>query len=282
MSSDETLAQILAEISLASGQGNGGRALGLTEWLFRSEKVVPDWVCVQLVSSFGAVVRDLPKPTLAGVANEYTATIGHVIARALRADGMALGWRAETIVYRWYESRGEYHEARVVIARIRERFKRDESPAKFALLTNNFGFEYFLQGRFADAEPYFIEARDLYEVAGDSVNAANVNANILSCRFALTPSDKWEALLPDLHETHHVLAHEHDWRRRKTYRLYAERAAALGRLAVAVRCARRAVKASRAIATQLRQDDEDFLMSLERCQPRRHRTARPSQKPLAL
>lgn len=90
----------------------------------------------------------------------------------------------------------------------------------------------------------------------------NVRANVLTCRFALLPPERWRTLLPELRVVNRLLRKTGDWRARKTLILLARHAEARGRRAAAIGWARKAVRAAGKVATWHRVDDERYLASL--------------------
>ena len=233
-------------------------------WLLARQRPLSESACRSLVRVLRSAVPLVPKPILAEAAIKAGSLLHDIIARAKRLDATNLQTEAETIAYRWHEGRGEYGKARAVVAAMRERAAAADNYSQLAVLTNNYAYEFLLEGSYAAAEPHFIEALRLFESLKMKGDTTNTRVNLLTCRFALSPSHEWEAMLPELTKFHRVLRDSGDWRVRKTSRLYSERAAANGRLTAAVAWARKAVTASRDIPTQLHRDDENHLRSLQR------------------
>ena len=263
---------IIDEISEAIESGNTARALEQMRCLFRQNLPVPVSACADFLRFLRSLVAHIPKPEISDVAIEYCSLPHGIIARARQYEETRLQFDAETTAYRWHEARGEFAEARAVISGMQSRTDETADPELLGVLINNYGYEYLLEGDPAAAEPYFIQALDLFERAGSDYETVNARANFLTCRFATLSFEEQEALLPELAETQSVLHGRGDWRVRKTMRIYAERASARGRLSVAVGWANRAADASRDVPTQLHQDDENYA----RCLDRRRRRWSPS------
>ena len=253
---------VLDEIKLAAGCNNIARALELVSWLLTGQSPVPVSTCMSLVRILQSAVPLVPKPILVDAAIKAGPLLHDIIVRAKRVNATGLQTEAETIVYRWHEGRGEYGKARVVVASLRDRAASTGDNSELAVMINNYGYEFLLEGNYLDAEPHFVNALKLFKDFGMKTEVPNALANLLTCRFALSPSHEWEAMLPELAESHCALRDAGDWRVRKTSRLYSDRAIALGRLTVAVAWARKAETASRQVTTQLHQDDENYLRSL--------------------
>lgn len=255
---------VLDEIERAAEACNFARAHELIAWLLAGESPMPVSTCMRLVRMLRLVVPPVPKPKLAEAAIKIGPILDDIIVRARSFDATSLQTAAETIAYRWHEGRGEYDKARMVVGSLRERAANAHDKSEIAVMTNNYAYEFLLEGNYSDAEPLFMEALKLFKNLRMTLDMANAQANALSCRFALSPSGEWETMLPELMKSHRVLRDCGDWRVRKTCRLYAERAAAHGKLTVAVAWARKAAAASREIPTLLHQDDENYLNLLER------------------
>jgi proteasome accessory factor A len=268
---------LIDEIEEAFESGNIAHALGKIQWLLCEELPVPVRACVKFAQFLGEMVPNIPKPSIPDAAIEYSGLPQQMIAFAERFEATELQSMAGTIAYRWHEACGEYAEARKVLAAMRHRAAKEGDRCLLAVLTNNYGYEYLLEGKHEEAIPHFAEALELFEEVRRKSDVVNARANILSCRFATMSVAEWETLLPELAETHRELHASGDWRVRKTMRLYAERAAARGRLAVAVGWASRAVDASRSMPTQLRQEDANYVTWLERRWRRRRTSNRRSR-----
>ncbi len=254
---------VVDEIKQAAGSNNIARALEVMGWLFAGQSPVPLSACMSLVRVLRSMVPLVPKPILTDTAIKAGPLLHEIIARAKRVNATDLQTEAETIVYRWHEGRGEYGKARSVVASLRDRAASAGDDSQLAVMINNYAYEFLLEGNYLDAEPHFINALKSFKDLGMKTEVPNALANLLTCRFALSPNHEWEAMLPELAESHCALRDAGDWRVRKTSLLYSERAIAQGRLTVAVAWARKAETASRKVTTQLHQDDENYLRSLK-------------------
>ena len=269
---------VLEEIEIEAAGRNFARMFELIGWISRQ---LPLTLVAHtgLVRALRWVVPDVPKFRVSSVPVECGRILEDSIAFARRVDEPGLQSAAEQLAYRWYEAHGEYARARECLVNIQRGLGEDADPARMGRLTNNHGYEYLLEANFSSAEPFFLEALHSFEQLGIADEVANARANWLMCRFRTLPQTEWESLRADLLHSHRTLLEYGDWRVRKTMRLFADRAAARGRLTVAVAWARRAVNASRSISTQHHQEDEDYLHWLER---RWRRSRRHPQIPLQL
>ena len=270
--------QLIEEIEEAIEFGNTAGALERMRCLFQENLPLSVRDCAAFLRFIRELVPEYPRPHIPSAAIEYCSVAHDIIAFAKRHKDSGLQSAAETTAYRWHEGRGEYAQARAVIASMQLRADKAGDPWQLGVMTNNYGYEYLLEGNHEEAEPYFRQAVDLFEIAEREDEMANGKANILTSSFATLPLEQREALLPDLAETQKALHGCRNWRIRKTMRLYAERAEQDGRLSVAVAWARRAADASRNIPTKLHQEDDDYAASLERRQrtSRRRSMARPA------
>ena len=269
--------QLIEEIEEAIEFRNIAGALERMRCLFQGDLPLSVRACADFLRFIKELVPEYPRPEIPSAAIEYCSVAHDIIAFAKRHKDLGLQSAAESTAYRWHETRGEYAQARAVIATMQIRADKAGNPWHLAVMTNNYGYEYLLEGNHEAAKPHFRQALDLFEIAEREDEIANGKANLLTSSFATLPLEQREALLPDLAETQKALHGRRDWRIRKTMRLYAERAELGGKLSVAMAWARRAADASRDIPTKLHQEDDDYAALLERRQrtSRRRSMARP-------
>jgi len=253
---------VLDEILNSMYGGSPVRAVELTRWLLNSGLPLTEPACLVFAQCLSRLLPMVPKPIVSDSAVESQSVFARVFALAKRLEASNVLIRAATLYYRLQEGRGEYAKARAIIRVARDQAEKNEALSDIAQLTNNFGYEYLLEGNYSAARPHFVESIELFQTLEDENEIANVTANLLSCDFALRPPDQWEPLLPTLLQVHSILFADRDWRLRKTMRLFAMRAEAQGRMRVAIAWARRAVTAARQVKSQLHQDDELYLNSL--------------------
>ena len=244
--------------------GKTREAIGRIVRLLDSERAVPLPACKKFFLALADLIPHCPRPVLPEDTGDCGPALRAIISRAERHEEDAVSSRAKVLLYRWHEGRGEYAQARNVVGPMLSRAERENDAPLAATLVNNYGYEYLLEGRPAEAEPYFQRALERFTRLKDVSEIANARANVLTCRFALLAPNDWNPLVPNLIETHRALRTHRDWRARKTMRLLAELSAERGRLEAALQWVRRAVAASEAVPTRLREDDEQYLEGLER------------------
>ena len=251
-------------ITAGMAGGDAGVALRQMERLLSGSAPVPSLDnCAKFCSSLRKLIPVCPRPVLSADATACGPVLRALVEVARRYEAGRLQCNAETLLYRWYEGRDEYEQARSIVAAMQRRAEAQGNKGLSAILTNNYGYEFLLEGNAADAEPHFMRAAAHFERMDIAIEIVNVRANILTCRLALLSPNEWEELIPEVTETNRRLLHLGDWRVRKTMHLLAEMALARGRTAAAVRWARRAVSASSNVPTRLRHDDEQYLLRLE-------------------
>lgn len=254
--------QLLEEIIHCAHSGNQVRKFALMTWLLRSELPLSDSAWRTITSAFRQGLSAYPKPVVSDVAIEHVFILDEIIGLAAQHETSGILVTATTLRYRICEACGEYEHARALIGKLRDRAEKAESRLETAQMINNYGYEFLLEGNYREAEPYFVEALELFQRLDNKLEIANAQANLLTCQFALLPSHDWGALLPALRKAQHVLYMGNDWRVRKTMRLFAARAEARQRHTVAKAWARRAANASSNLPTQLHLDDITYLNSL--------------------
>jgi tetratricopeptide (TPR) repeat protein len=231
--------------------------------LLGSGQAVPLTACEAFVVALADLIPQCPRPLLPEDTGDCGAALGALVSRTELHGSDGVSRRAQTLLYRWHEGRGEYVQARSVIRPMLKGAEREDDLQHAATLVNNYGYEYLLEGRPAEAERYFERALERFTRLKHASEMANVRANVLTCRFALSAPKNWTDLVRDVCETHRALRKRRDWRVRKTMRLLAELASERGRLTSATQWARRAVAASARVPTRLKEDDEQYLRGLE-------------------
>jgi tetratricopeptide (TPR) repeat protein len=250
---------IAADLAAGKNQVVVGRIVRLLD----SEQAVPLTVCSAFVLAMTHLIPECPRPLLHPGTGDCGEALRALISRAKRYGAEAIFSRAQVLLYRWHEGRGEYAQARSVIHPMLRRAEREDDLGQAAILVNNYGYEYLLESRPVEAAPYFERALDRFTRMRHASEIANVRANLLTCQFALSAPDDRIGLFRDLADTHRALRRRRDWRARKTMRLLAQLSAKHGRPAAAAGWARRAVAASAGVPTRLREDDERYLRELE-------------------
>lgn len=248
--------------------GNEVRAFALLSWLMLSATSLPRETYGVAIGVFRNSVGDLALPIVSATVTAHRHILEWMLESADVQQDASLLNRAKNVAYRLHEAHGEYARARALLRDLIEVSSAAGNRPRCAHFTNNLAYEFLLEGDYRSALPHFRRALQWYAGLDAKVQIANVEANLLTCEFALAPCGGWEALLPRLHKTHRRLRSAGDWRMRKTMRLLALQAEARGRHAAALGWARRALAQTRGKATGLRGIDQRFLDSLQCRRPR--------------
>lgn len=265
----EDLGPIYREIYQCVSCGNEVRTYALMSWLMRGVTSLPEEMYRLFISAFRSSVGDLARPIVSDTLITHRYILDWMIDHPDLLQNPALLHKAKNVAYRVHEACGNYQRARMELVDLINHAADANDRARCAHFTNNYGYDFLLEGDFGSALPHFRKALELYRGLNARLRMANVEANVLTCEFELSPSTEWESLLPRLRESHRIFRTTGDWRIRKTMRLLAMRAEARGRHSVAIAWARRAVARTRGMATRLNQDDKAFLHSLQnRRQPK--------------
>lgn len=228
----------------------------------RSGLAVPASMLAEFVGLLGKVIPAVPLPLVAdhGVAYETVLDPCFRIARAGHHQRLLI--ESGTLLYRWYESCGRYSEARSVIAELLANARQRGGWVDVAVLTNNYGYEYMLEGEWSSAERIFARAGGLFAAHDGPVEVANAASNRLLCAYEIDGRLSPEPIERQARELLVVLAG--DWRRRKLLVLLAQIEEQRGHLADAVSLVEKSLEASHGVATRHRHDDRRYLDSLRR------------------
>jgi len=215
--------------------------------------------CVDMIDS---LVPAAPVPLIPG-GDALGSVLERLLYQARTLEESSLEHRAGWLLYRFHEANGRYEIAIQLIEQLLDRAREAGDHNLVATLSNNLGYEYFLNRQWAEAKILFEQTIEMLEHGSNNLSVANSRASLLECHFASVDADHWIEFLPALVETNLVLVTGRDWRARKTLRLLARFADHRGRWSAARGWARRAVNASKGVKTQLHKWDREYLRGLE-------------------
>lgn len=264
---DADLPLVLIEISRCASGGNPVRAFALMSWLMHGCALVPARVCRTFVRVFRTTVPDLAVPVVDGTVLNHRPVLDRLLEHETVRGNALLLLEARCIACRLHEAANDFDRAKAILVDMIASAREQEDPVRVARYTNNYAYEFLLEGDYRAALLHFREAAATFRSHNLELEIANAEANVLTCEFALSPGDARESLLPGLLESHRVLKSHRDWRIRKTMRLLAMRAETHGRLPLAIAWARRALLASSGLPTRLHHHDRayyDFLRGRQR------------------
>lgn len=253
----ERIARAVAEDRIAD-------ALQAASGLVGTDALAPAHALLPLLPLLRELIGNVPCPIVDDHGIDYAVLLRPLFELGCRTRDQPLVQRAGWPLYRWLETLGRYAEAREVIGRLLEVARREGKQVDQAMLTNNYGYEYLLEGNWEAAQPYFHRAAQMFERLGADLEVANARANGLTCRFERLDPEAAASLQAELEEVLAALVSRGDWRQRKPLMLLARLAEHEGRLADAIKLAQRAVIAARHTRTRLRQQDQDYLRRLKR------------------
>lgn len=109
-------------------------------------------------------------------------------------------WRhsAGEALWEWYEYQHDHAAARIILHELFEDASRCGAAAQLGRLKNNFAFQYFSEGRWAEGAREFELAAALYREQQDEPARANSMANYWGCRVEQGDIAAPEAAIADL------------------------------------------------------------------------------------
>lgn len=250
----------LAAVGRAAEKSRTRLALRLAASLFRDGLAVPASHLGELVVLLRSTIPTVPWPIVTdhGVACE--SILEPIFRIGARGRHPALMASAGTLLYRWYESGGRYGAARTVIEELLALARHRGKLLDVAVLTNNPGNEYLLEGDWIRIQPHFVQAGDWFAALGCAVEVANTGANRLWRECAMAAAASHERIEQRARE---LLARlRNDWRRRKALMLLAGIEEQRDHLDAAVALGELGVQASEGIASRHRLEDQRWLDGL--------------------
>lgn len=259
----EDLDPVIEPIARAVASGAPRRALNHIHLLISATGQLSLAVCRYCASVISSIVPTDPVPVLGRGSSTVGPVLTSLFERVKEFGNYSVEDQVGILLYRFHEACGRYQLSRHVIRQLLARSQEIGNLRTNARLTNNLGYEYLLEGRWASAQPLFERSVALFEDVGDRSEVLNVSANLLECRLGHTAIERWNPHMPTLREINRAMMENGDWRARKTLRLLARSAEYHGRYRAARGWMRRALAVSDGIPTQLRDWDKIYLYTLE-------------------
>jgi tetratricopeptide (TPR) repeat protein len=172
-----------------------------------------------------------------------------------------------TSLYRWYEHQKRFGDARQVLTILLEIDREKGDRLDEAVLTNNFGFEYLLEGRHQEAMPLFEEAARLFKEVNNQFEHFNVRANYWICRLECDDSVELESLEGELKTIERILGSQTDWRARKPLMLRAKLEERKGNIHLAIQLVEQAIEVGKKANTRYPESDARYLGYLKKLDP---------------
>lgn len=219
-------------------------------------------ICYEMVRILAPLIPQYPKPLLS-----YNITVlGPLLEKIWNTaneknEGM-LQEAAGQIIYRWYEHHQRFKEARRTIAVLMNVILEKGEPTGIAVLTNNYGFEFALEGRWQEAMPYFQQAAEIFGKNNDEMNNANARANFFMSKVECGEFLFVEQHIEELTNLNEKLENAGPWQKRKPLIILARMEEHRGNTQEAIRFAEKAIEADRKGDTKYSEEDNIYLSSL--------------------
>ncbi len=224
-------------------------------------------ICLELAWVMRVMVPTYSNPVLTHDLSVLDPLLGAMWDIAMRCADKALRLEVGTVRYRWHEFHHQYEEARHILSVLIDSYRERGSRTDEAIMTNNYGFEYFLERRWRDAAGFFEKAVGLFEECGDKMNRANSRANYWLCRLECGDFEELEKNEAELEALHQALkgSCSASWHKRKPYILQARLEEQRGNIGKAIDLVREAINIpTDGVKTRYPEMDREYLGRLEK------------------
>jgi tetratricopeptide (TPR) repeat protein len=221
-------------------------------------------MCYCVAAILSDLIPHYPNPVL-----HYDLTgLGPLLVKlwdtVMKSDQIALQERIGQMFYRWHEHYGQYGEARQILTVMLDISRKTKNRTDEANFLNNYAFEFYLEGRYAEALPIFEQAAKLFDDCRDVVNTANARANVLSCLIELGNFECIEQTENELAIITQVLEKSTFWHQRKPFILRARIEECRGNIDRAIELVQEAIKRTDNKKTWYPVIDRQYLRRLKR------------------
>ena len=262
--------QHLALIWAAYEKGDIQAAIDAGTNLLGDDCRVSIGVGMQLAMVMKRIVPQIPNPILRFDLSPLGPLLEKLRQVAMENNSNELEKGVCESLYRWYEHRGKYEEAKSVLLKLIEIHIDEKNRCAEAVARNNLAFEYFLEDRFQEAILGFEEAAKLFEDIGELGQNANSLANCWMCRFECGGVPDLAHAESELHRLARILIQAEFWQARKPLILLARIAERKRKISDAILFVRRAIEAGVNSGTQYPETDRKYLAQLQRIKGKCH------------
>lgn len=254
------------KILTAYEQDNIGELLETASWFSPDQHPLSLRMAVDLAKVFRALVPDVPNPILEHDLKFIGPVIEDIWELATEKDEKPLQAMVSTPLYRWYEHYGFFEKAIAVLrGQITDAQLICDQNSE-AILTNNLGFEYLLDKRWAKAIPFFEKAATLFQKNNFIFEYLNARTNYLTCWIECPDFKDTESIRKELNSLIQELGKHNDWRVRKPLVALAKLEERQGHYDTAVKLVENAITAGQSSRTKYPELDATYLENLKRKQ----------------
>lgn len=182
---------------------------------------------------------------------------------ASEKSAIGLQGKAGLLLFRWYEHHGKYEEARHILTRLIELYRKECDRQEEAIMLNNLGFEYLLEKRWHEAILNFEKATEIFKEERITFQYANARANYWTCRFALNDFGDITDTETELKEIYQVLGGARQWYGRKPFILQAKLEERRGNIDKAINLVEQAIDSAKDSNTRYPETDREYLEFLQ-------------------
>ncbi len=255
--------EFVARIENAYKEGNIQDAIAMASELGSNGNPISLGMCSRLIVIMKSIVPDYPRPIMIFDLQPLEPLLDHIWKMALDKEDKALQHIFGSILYRWYEHYGKYHEAREVLGRLIEISRELKDQFYEAIYLNNFAFEFMLEGRHQEAIPLFDKAASMFKQLNNTLQYANSRANYWTCRVNLNDIGDTEGTEAELKTLLKMLSQAGLHYNRKPLILLAQIEERRGNIKEASNLVKQAIKSSRDSNTRYTEEDVEYLDCLK-------------------
>ena len=166
-------------------------------------------------------------------------------------------------IYHWYEHYEKYDKAKPILKKLLEIAKEEGDRISEAHFSNNYAYQFLLQGEWIEGVELFKQAAEIYKEEGKDFNYNNSRANYWLCITEINNEEIFSDLEVEIVSIHKALHAEDDARSRKPYYLYAKLEERKDNIDMAISYIKRAIEISEKCNSAYAEDYRKYKEYLE-------------------
>lgn len=252
------------EIFHELNKGETQHVINIAAELGTSEAPISIKTCSMLAYVMRQIVPDFPNPVTEFDLSGLGPLMNQLWNVAINFRDDHLQRNAGSPIYRWYEHHGQYDKARNVLKRLVEIYHEKGNWLGEAVMINNLAFEFYLEGRYAEALPLFEKAVVIYRQNNETYEAANSRANYWECRFNIEGIEDLAHAEPELLKISTILGKRFGRHARKPLILLARIEEHRGNMEKAIKLIKKAISMCEDSKTRYPDLDTEYLECLKK------------------
>ena len=243
--------------------GEVGTVIDVCKVLAAGDISISLGMCFDLAGVLTRIVPQIPNPVLQYDLAPICPLLEKIWELALERNNESLLLSIAWPSFRCHEHYGQYEKARKVLRWLLETSRHNGNRREEALILNNLGFEYLLEGRIQEALHDFEEAANLFESLAIPEESANSRTNCWICKFESSDLDVSDQVETELRSLEKILTRANYWQARKPMILLARIAEQRGDLEESILWVEKAIQTCEGSGTRYPETDAQYLQRLK-------------------